>query len=286
VSFVLKKFSAYASQDIYLRDATAAEYRFYVRADFSGATPAFSIVGGAGSLLSAVAVGAGYRLTVAASGVLAASDNQFTVLPAGGAAGDTASLYIGDIQAWDAADTDRFPDDSGWVAAWPSGISAATMGTFKPAHVYIAPADVTTARYLRIGLNDTANAAGYLDVGRLVVAPVFQPTINLAYGAALGWEDDSTRTPTDGGAFIYATRSRRRTLTATLADLPQDEALNNLWEMQRQLGTTGQFLFVFDPTDTTHLWRRSMLATFRDLSPLEMASYARYTTPIALVEDL
>jgi len=175
--------------------------------------------------------------------------------------------------------------DSTALACWPTGLTAEGAAGLN-VWLTTVPSSDQTARYWRCSIVDTANVDGYLDLARLVIAGGFQPTINLSYGAAQGWEDDSTRTPTDGGAFIYATRSRRRTLTGTLADLPESEALSNLWEMQRQLGTTGQFLCVFDPTDTTHLWRRSMLATFRDLSPMEMASFGRYTTPIALIEDL
>lgn len=192
--------------------------------------------------------------------------------------------------------------DSGWLDVWnpvyPAGslpvgdarLSTGKYTTEEAAGVTIGFVHVLSAltdmRYIRVEIDDTTNTAGYVDLSRLVVAGSFQPTINMAYGAKLGWETTSTRTETDGGAAVYNERPRRRTFDCVLANLPENEALANAFELMRTFGTTKQIFFVYDPADTYHMPRRSFLAVLKQLSPLDVASYGRNDTPVSLVEEL
>lgn len=182
--------------------------------------------------------------------------------------------------------------DSGVVNVFPAGaaITAEELAEqralgFNFGFTNVASA-AATARYWKFEISDTGNAAGYVELGRVVIAGAWQPTINMEYGAKLGWETSSSRTETDGGAAIYNERVRRRTFSCVIGHLPEAEALENPFDIQRDLGTTKQLMFVFDPDDTTHMHRRSFLAVMKELSALDFPYYGRNTVPIGLIEEL
>lgn len=191
--------------------------------------------------------------------------------------------------------------DTGWLDVWPTvyptgslpSTDTRLLGKYTAEEalsvnvgfVHVLPA-LTAMRYIRVEIDDTTNAAGYIDLARLVVAGAYQPTVNMQYGAKLGYETETTRTVTDGGAAVFNDKPRRRTFECVLGDQPEDEALAQAFEMMRTLGTATQLFFVYNPADTAHAPRRSFLATLRALSPLDRVTYNRDAVPVALVEEL
>lgn len=175
--------------------------------------------------------------------------------------------------------------DTGTVTVWPSGIDAEKSAGMNLGWTHVA-ASAQSARYWLFEITDTANAAGYVDVGRLVIAGAWQPTINMSEGAKLGLESETDRTVTDGGSAVYNDRPRRRTMSFDIENLPSDEALASGFDMQRLAGTSGQFMFVFDPEDTTHMWRRAFLAVMKELSAVEYPYYGRGSIPYQVIEEL
>lgn len=171
------------------------------------------------------------------------------------------------------------------VAAYPAGETAETLEGLNTGYVLVLPSSLT-ARYWTVLINDTANPAGYVELGRLFVGDAYQPTINAAYGLQQGWEDDSTAEISDGGAAIVEERRMRRTATFTLPQVPVNEALVNLFPLAHRQRTTRQCYFVFDAGDTTHLFRRSFLCRQRQLSAFAMDTFDRYEHPVGLVEEL
>jgi hypothetical protein len=174
--------------------------------------------------------------------------------------------------------------DSGTVTVYPAGQTAETMDGIKPTFVAVTPA-LVSARYWLFEVTDTANAAGYIDIARVVIAGGWQPTYNLSYGAQFGLETDTERNYTDGGAAVYKVSPRRRTLVFEHKLLTDTEALTG-FDIQRVAGTSQQLFYVFDPADTTHMHRRAFLATLRSLSALEYAFFNGNTLPFQLVEEL
>lgn len=175
--------------------------------------------------------------------------------------------------------------DTGTVNVWPAGIDAEEAAGMNLGWTHVAAA-AQSARYWLFEISDATNPAGYVDVGRLVIAKAWQPTINMSVGARLGLETDTDRTVTDGGAAIYNDKPRRRTMTFDIEHLPADEALENGFDMQRIAGKSGQLMFVFDPEDTTHMHRRAFLAVLRELTALEYPYYTDASTPFQVIEEL
>lgn len=175
----------------------------------------------------------------------------------------------------------------GWSpAGWAGGPTAEDLVDYKSlVFVHVAP-QIATGRYLRVEIDDTANGAGYVQLGRCFVGPGYQPQINMSWGAQLGWQTATERETAEGGADFYTRRDGRRRAAFTLENLSEHQAMELIFEMQRALGKDRQLLFVYDPADTYHLHRRSMLATLDELDPITHAAYNSLTAPIVLREVL
>ena len=193
--------------------------------------------------------------------------------------------------------------DTGWVKAYPV-IYPADMplwddpgvwdgylaqddydrgNTFGWTHVLSAP---TNGRYVRIEIDDTANPDTYVDIGRVVLASGYQPVINFEVGAQLGWQTSSKSVESDGGAVFHDERSRRRVFNCVLANQSEDEAMVHLFEIERLLGTSEQFYFIYDIADTVHIARRSFICTMEELSRLVIAYGSYMDQPVSIREEL
>lgn len=176
--------------------------------------------------------------------------------------------------------------DTGWLDAWPSGLDAEEADGINVPFVHVASTN-KSHRYGSIQIDDTANADGYVELGRLIVAGGYQPTINMSYGARLGLESDSIRTVTDGGAAVYQEKSVRRTMTLLLENIEEAESFASTFQMQRRLGTSGQLFFVFNPEDgATLMHERSFLCVMRELHGLDFPYHTRARAAFQLVEEL
>jgi hypothetical protein len=175
--------------------------------------------------------------------------------------------------------------DTTAVTAIVTGVTAEMIDGINVGWTHVISAG-TTARYWRFSFADTANPDTYVELGRVIVAGGWQPTLNMRYGAKLGLEDDSGRALTDGGAAVYTERQRRRTFTCAIPEIPEAEALASGFDLQRLAGTVGQMMVVYDPSDTTHMHRRAFLATLRELGALESVPVSRYGVPLSFVEEL
>lgn len=123
-------------------------------------------------------------------------------------------------------------------------------------------------RYHRVEIDDTTNAAGYLDLARLIITPGYTALYNPSPGLNIGFDTDTTSERSLGGVDFFDRRSGRRMLEGTIERLPEDEAFTWPFEMMRLLDKEGQLFVLVNPDDTTHLHRRSFLATLKDMTPL------------------
>jgi hypothetical protein len=300
IRFTIAKSSSYASHAVLLVDTTAVATRLAVNIDFTAAVPV--VTASTGTVLSTTANGDGsFTVIVNPTNITAANVNQVQVTPANGSILDMAALYIGDFLAFDAT-TDQLMYDGGlnpvYPVVYPPGVLPASdprnaTGKYTAdvaarirVNPALCPSPFQLARYWRMDIDDTTNAAGYVDVGRFIVAYPYQPSMNLVYGAKLGLSTATTFTEMDGGARRFNARPNRQEQVFTIDDNTTDESLVQMLDMVKQLGVNGQLFFVFDAADTYHMHRRSMLCTLKELSPMEYAYFDGQATPFALTEVL
>jgi len=196
-----------------------------------------------------------------------------------------------------------FNYDSGFVDAYPPiyppGILAwgdAGLWDGKPGqgdldegvpiefHKLIVP--ISQGRFWRVEVSDVANPAGFVDIGRIVISPGYQASINMRQGLTIGYETSSTRTETDGGAAFHNVRVRRRQVQFSFLNIPEDEGFVKLFDLSRDRGTSEPFLFIYNPADTFHLHRRSIYGTLRRLNPLSVPFAVHTGQSYNFVEEL
>jgi hypothetical protein len=222
--------------------------------------------------------------------VLALANHNFSVnarlrLRGGNSASFASSLY-----------------DSGWLPVfggggdsldleweddgfWTGGILAEDIEGYRATLVHILPADVR-ATYWLVEIDDQYNAAGYVEIGRLFLGPVWQPVFNLGYGATIEWVSRSNVAEAASGAEYFEERQAYRVVKGQLKTMQTDEAMGKAFEFQRRMDVTRDFVFIWSPADGAHLRRRAFLARLRQLSAIEHPYHNNYGMPIEIKEIL
>lgn len=138
-----------------------------------------------------------------------------------------------------------------------------------------------TGRHVTIEISDTANADGYVQIGRVFAGGGFIPTINASYGLQDSWIDLSTADFSEAGSLWGTPRRRLRTVRFVLDALTLAEG-EQLHEMQRVLGTIDEVLYVPDVADAAVSQRFGMLGTISELSALDYPYPRMRSLPLAI----
>lgn len=149
-------------------------------------------------------------------------------------------------------------------------------------NIYVHSAFIS-ARYVTFELSDTANAAGFVEVGRAFASGGYVPSVNASYGLKDGITDLSSKTKSESGAQTPAKRRRIRNVSFVLEQRTMTEA-DMLHDMQRMLGTVEEVLYVPDIDDAALTQRYGFIGTMRELSFLEYPYYNRRALPVSLEE--
>lgn len=144
----------------------------------------------------------------------------------------------------------------------------------------------TLCQQIRFFFFDTSNPAGYIQIGRLFLAPAYTPTINMSMGASLGYETNTVVDPTLSGAEYFDKRTPYRVAKFSLKWMTEDEGMSFAFDMQRLLGIDQEVLFMWDINDTAHKLRRSFMGRIRTLSQIEMPYVNVLSTPFEIKELL
>ena len=139
-------------------------------------------------------------------------------------------------------------------------------------------------RYVVIAISDPGNPAGYVEISRPIVAPGYQPSFNVDYGAGLQISDPTVITATLGGARMFDARQKQRVFRGSISHLPTNEAFSNFFDMQLRSGVSKTGFFSFNPTDLANLARWSFPATFSQLDALTAASFGYTGVSISIQE--
>jgi len=188
--------------------------------------------------------------------------------------------------------------DSGWLSVWRMTLDTELLRWESPAWwvgvasdeyigapfpaLYALP-DWYSARHVRIEINDTANASGYVQIGRAHVCNAIQPAVNASYGLSDGWTDLSTNTRAESGARWFTARRRVRTVRFQLdqASLAEGDVMH---ELMRSAGTVGEVVYVPDPGDLAASQRYGFAGRLSQLSGLDYPRSARRALSFAIEE--
>lgn len=242
------------------------------------------------------AAGASTRFRVDLNAVMPVSISDFVLL----GHNLTTSATIRFVVTTDAADaspaartldTDALPV---WVATvvpgalpwgvWPwDGIdpTAYPSGTA----FFHRSGQIGLGRYLWCYITDTANPAGYIEIGRFMAGASWSPAVNAAYGASIRWIDPGEARRTRGGRRLVSARPRYRQFEISFGRLTQDEAFGVAFELDRQLGKGGNFYLSMDPDEAgVFRFRRSIYAALVDTAPVAIPRWNAWTWQITAEE--
>ncbi|GEO82852.1 hypothetical protein [Pararhodospirillum oryzae] len=148
----------------------------------------------------------------------------------------------------------------------------------------VAPQAVL-ARYQHLLIDDPTNAEGCVRLSRLFTGSGWQTPIPVEWGGALSWEDDTKVVALLSGGSDADRQPARRTLDLDLAGLPEDDAMR-LHDLVGATGLSGQLYISYDPTETVHRHRRSMLCRMRALSPIELDHHDWANAGLRFIEEI
>jgi len=192
--------------------------------------------------------------------------------------------------------------DSGWVDVWPVVYPSETLewesdnwwtgkytATEIAGYVWTRPFWLSQAymtRAVKIEIDDTTNAAGYVDLGYLLLAQGFQLSINPEWGAKYGFEFNTESQRALGGAEYFDRRPKARVFQGVVPHMPRDDALARHFELARQADLDQPFLWFPHPAETIHWLRTVFLARNDDPGLFAIASRGRDEVPISVKEVL
>lgn len=196
--------------------------------------------------------------------------NVHTAQGAGTFAAWTVTRLAQDVNVW----PEVLAFGTGAWGEYTWGGRLLTGDAYQPPGVHLLPLyrdsyQPAYGRYVLIELSDPTNKAGYIDLGRLVVAPGWQPSVN----APPGWEieavDPSPRTRARGGQLYVDVRPTYRRLQLDLQHLPRNEIMSNAYELDRMKGVRLPVLAIVDPTDAVNLHRITLYGSLTATTPIK-----------------
>lgn len=161
----------------------------------------------------------------------------------------------------------------------PAGGTGETYGAFV-----ILPT-VTSARYTTVEISDTSNAAGYVEIGQMVIGDVLTFTRGPSVGLQHGLRDLSTVTEAESGA-AWATERRKQRGVSFVLDGIEDAEADALQDVRQAIGTHGQAVYLPNLFDLAACQRYGFLGRMAELSAIDYP-YNRYRSlPIKMTEWL
>ena len=164
-------------------------------------------------------------------------------------------------------------------------LSAEEAATYGIAAIHVLPVPVI-ARHLRLELDDPAHPDGFLQAGRLVVGPAWQPRINLQYGWTIEQIDDSRTVRSRGGQSYVDVQPKYRRLRFSFDYLQRDEVFGHAYEMERLKGVGGDLMVMVDPDDPQHRHRHTVYGALTETTPIANPTPGRFAKTFTVDELL
>ena len=172
-------------------------------------------------------------------------------------------------------------DDLEWeMDNWWSGIPSAEDIQGYTSNLVEITSTPIFAQYWRVEIFDSANTAGYVQIGRVMICQAWKPTRDASVGAGIGWETTTTMTRALSGAKYFQAKIPARSTKFTL-----DVMSVNAFEIDRRSGLDKEVLYIMDESDTLHALRRRYLGTLRELSAIEYP-YSNLLSKSYVIDEL
>lgn len=143
-----------------------------------------------------------------------------------------------------------------------------------------------TARWWRIDILDPYNADDYIDIGRIYLSKVWQPTRNMEYGWDVGYDDPSTVSRSAGGQTYINRKRKSKVVTFTLAASDEDEMMNNALQIDRRRGSSLDVFVLLNPDQSRQFINKSIYGICAPLASISQREFRMFAKPYKIVELL
>lgn len=167
---------------------------------------------------------------------------------------------------------------------WDLQLSAEEVELFTKTLTYV-PSSTVVARYYQIEFFDSTNTDGYVELGRIFVGAIYQPTLNMSLGASIGDETNTVIDVALSGAEFFDRRTSSRVARFTLDHLQYSESIVN-GDIMKISGVDAEVLYIYDDATALDLHRRAFLGRLRALSPIAQPYNTHYQTSYEVKELL
>lgn len=142
-------------------------------------------------------------------------------------------------------------------------------------------------RWWRIDVDDTSNADGYFQAGRIILANAWSPEINFSFGMGIGWIDPSPTEQSVAGHLYPLERPKHRVFTIPFQFQTEADMLGGLYEIERTRGASKDIFVVLDKDDDAQLHRRMLHGLMvGTTAPISLEFFRRYSTSLRVEELL
>lgn len=174
--------------------------------------------------------------------------------------------------------------DTGTVNAWTAEAIAAGIANYPKNWTFVF-STTKTARYWKIEITDTGNAAGYIEAGRCWIGQAdFEPAVGVSYGMSNGFESRDVIEESLGGVPWGEKRTPRRALVAKFDVISTAEKRQALI-LQKVLTETDEAFWVTSATASADdLLLEAFPCFMRKPSPLSYPYFNNHELPISIIE--
>lgn len=128
-----------------------------------------------------------------------------------------------------------------------------------------------TARYWHVEIIDLDNFHGYVEVARFFLAEGLSPSFSNAFGATLGFKNNSLASSTLSGDTVYWRRVNPRQWQCAFRNLPDDELFGPVYDFIRYVGFNREVFVIPDPDDVSHAQQRRFFGTIAQMDAITQA---------------
>ena len=172
--------------------------------------------------------------------------------------------------------------DSGAITLWP----ATGLEDWDFVHGIHFIAAAQSFQWWRVDVNDASNADGHIQAGRLYIAAAWQPTDNMIFGAAIGWQDFAPKRRSLGNQIYPIQRTPARVFDLTLDLLTETEMFANGFTLDRLRGTARDILLIRDPDAAAQVQNQTVYGLFSELPPVVFAEFDAFEKRFRIEEML
>ncbi len=194
--------------------------------------------------------------------------------------GDTVQLELANEPTFDSGDADYV------THSWAGRYTMAPWGQQLHDDSYTAPCG---ARRCSGATGTVTRAAGYIEIGRLMIGEAWQPAAkNMEFGLDIGWVDPSLLRRAQGGQTRSLSRPRYRAGTLTWRWLAKEDGVRAWDDIVYTIGGRGTVLVAPYPDEltTTYGRQKTVLCRITNISRPRHDSQKRWSGTMSIEEAL